>query len=109
MNYSINNNNNALNAQNALYDFLNNLNNLINRDNIVRYIRAELNWLILMFPNNNNNDVILVAEVQNLYHELQAVRNIIMNNAEQDIISNVINNLRQLDYQQLKIIRDMNW
>lgn len=104
MNNMINNNN----AINAIYEFVNNLNNLINRDNIVRYIKAELDWHILMFPNNNNG-AILVAEVQNIYNELQAVQNIIMNNAELAIISNVINNLKMLNYQQLKNIRDMNW
>ena len=99
---------NANNAINDVYNFINNLNNLINRENIARYLKAELNWLILMFPNNNNG-VILIAEVQDIYNELQAVRNIVMNNAEQEIISNVINNLKQLNLQQLKNIVDLNW
>jgi hypothetical protein len=99
------NNNNAVNI---LYEFINNLNNLVNRDNIVRYVKAELNWLILMSP-NNINAMIPVAEIQNLYAELQAVHNIVMNNAELNIINNVVYNLKQLNFQQLKDIRDLNW
>jgi hypothetical protein len=99
------NNNNAVNI---LYEFINNLNNLVNRDHIVRYVKAELNWLILMSP-NNINAMIPVAEIQNLYAELQAVHNIVMNNAELNIINNVVYNLKQLNFQQLKDIRDLNW
>ena len=102
------NNNNAINAQNEVYNFINNLDNLINRDNIVRYIKAELEWIILMYPNNNNG-VILIIEVQDIYNELQAVRNINLNNVELNIINNVLNNLRQLNLQQLTNIQDMNW
>jgi len=102
------NNNDAINAINSIYDFVNSLNNLLNRDNIVRYLKAELNWLMLLHPNNNNG-VILIVEVQNIYNELQAARNIAMNNAELCIISNVINNLKQLSFQQLKSIRELNW
>jgi hypothetical protein len=61
-----------------------------------------------MFPNNNNG-VILIAEVQNLYNELQAVHNIVMNNAELAIINNVLHNLSQLNFQELTNIRDLNW
>ena len=94
-------------ALNTVNNFVDSLNNLQNPNVIVRYVRAELDWLILM--NEDANVLVLAADIQDIYNELQAVRNIIITANEQYIVNNVLNALDQLDSQQLKNIRGMNW
>lgn len=94
-------------ALNTINNFVDSLNNLQNPNVIVRYVRAELDWLILM--TEDANVLILVADIQDIHNELQAVRNIIISANDQYIVNNVLNAFHQLNIQQLKNIRGMNW
>ena len=94
-------------ALNTVNNFVDSLNNLQNPNVIVRYVRAELDWLIVM--REDVDVLILAADIQDIHNELQAVRNIIISANEQHIVNNVLNALDQLDSQQLKNIRGMNW
>jgi len=103
---NINNNNNILDI---VYIFMNSLANLPNRANVVRYIRAQLDWMILMHAEVNNNAVIAIVDVQDTINEHDQCQNLILSNNDFIIINNFLNHLRQLNLLELKNIRNMDW
>jgi hypothetical protein len=89
----------------TLIEYLNNLNSRVQRLALARSIHAELAWYILMNEQQGN---IPILEVQYLYNELSAVRNIIFNNGDQAFLNDFINLFQYMDFEMQLELQKMN-